>query len=156
MNCKCECEDTVYTPPNPCAPAPISTNKLKLYTLRCGTWMYSGEMSINTAPYPGMRIVWDNKPYSIEQATLVGSEPAIDKWEVMLITSPSYSANSPCMPNPCPPTTPPVLPPEEAPGGVYVEDCNNYHYYHNMPNTPRPVEMGLGCGPHYGCNGYPY
>ena len=155
MNCKCECEETVYTPPQPCPTQPqMTTCRLKLYTLRCGNWVYTGEMNTNTAPYPNMRILWDNRPYQVEQATLIGSEAicatgSVDKWEVMLIACPSYSThNGPCMPtSPCTQQQP-----QEEPGGIYVEDYN--HKPNN--NTPRPIEIGLGCGPQYSCNGYPY
>lgn len=133
----------------------MTTCRLKLYTLKCGNWVYTGEMNTNTAPYPNMRILWDNKPYQVEQAMLIGNEAIsaysnIDKWEVMLIACPSYNTqNGPCMPtNPCPQQQP-----KEAPGGIYIEDCNNDY---NKQYTPKPIEIGLGCGPQYSCNGYPY
>lgn len=150
---------SVYTP-NPCNTTPTcSTNELRLYVLRCGTWVYGGSMSTNSAPTRGMRILWEDKAYTVEQATLIGSEPMTDKWEVMLIAAgPSYSTGNPCMP--CqPPVQPPLPPPDTQPGGVYVDNpCGTSTSYYPgtlYPNTPRPVEVGLGCGPHYTCNGLP-
>lgn len=136
-------------------------NTMRLYTLRCGTWVYSGQMSINSTPQHGMRIIWEDKSYSIEQATLVGSEPGIDKWEVMLIQAGPQYMTGIQQGTPCMPCQPAVLPPIETPGGVYVENpsCSSNSYpppSPNYPYNPLPVEQGLGCGPHYTCNGYPH
>jgi len=160
MKCNCDCQTETVHVPDPCNVNTCTTaNEIRLYTLKCGTWSYSGQMSINSAPIRGMRILWEGKAYTIEQATLVGSETCIDKWEVMLIQAgPAYNIpGSNC--TPCG-NTPPTQPPLPPTGGVYIEDpCGGTTYTYptiNYPNTPLPVEMGLGCGPHYQCVGTPH
>ncbi|WOL31483.1 hypothetical protein [Microcoleus phage My-WqHQDG] len=151
MSCNCECNNckhttttttTIHTP-TPCATPQSTTHSVRLYTLRCGSWVYAGQMTMNSTPTRGMRLLWEGKAYTIEQSTLIDSEPNTDKWEVMLIQAgPGYTTANPCMPCP-PPTLPPLEP----------TPCTD----RNPPNhnTPRPVEMGLGCGPQYQCTGYP-
>jgi hypothetical protein len=166
-NCSnCNCEATTVHTPTTCHTSQPTTHSVRLYTLKCGSWVYAGQMPMNSAPTNGMRLLWGGKAYTIEQSTLTGSEPGTDKWEVMLIQAgPGYATtgcgnNAPhnqCMP--CPPST---LPPLEPTGGTnHNSPCTDPWY--NPPkepapwnhNTPRPVEMGLGCGPHYQCTGYP-
>lgn len=155
----CGSTTTIHTP-NPCHTAPSSypTHDVRLYTLRCGTWVYAGQMSLNSPPMVNTRIMWENKAYTITQATLVGTEPGKDKWEVMLVTAagPHYEGGSR---QPCTPCQPPVLPPLDPPGGIYVDNptCGQPVTYPitNHPYTPLPVEQGLGCGPQYTCTGYP-
>ena len=172
----CNCDKTVHTP-EPCNTQDNCrpSNTMRLFTLRCGTWVYSGQMSINSAPQRGMRIMWEDKSYTVEQATLlsgggcasalVGSEPGTDKWEVMLIQAePQYITGS----SHCTPCQTAVQPPLEAPGGVYIDNpaCSTTNYpAPSYPYNPLPVEQGLGCwhshlptggcGPHYTCTGYP-
>ena len=151
-NCNCECrEENIYTP-NPCNVERTSSNTLRLYTLRCGTWTYTGQMAMNNAPMKGMRLVWEGDAYNIEQSTLVGTEPGLDKWEVMLIKAgPAYYATQPCNSNPYPCPSPEPSPCSDNP---YPVLCNE-------PSPTQPcrgynVPLGLGCGPHYECNGIPH
>jgi hypothetical protein len=173
-NCKgaatqpCGSSTTIHTP-QPCQPAANShpMHELRLHTLRCGTWVYAGQMSVNSPPMINTRIMWDNKAYTITQATLTGTEPALhgtcraggkDKWEVMLMTAGAgYTADGGRQP--CTPCQPPVQPPIEPPGGIYINDPCTVHTLPypitHQPYTPLPVEQGLGCGPQYTCTGYP-
>lgn len=205
----CNCEPTTVHTPDPCSAETnqIATNMMRLFTLRCGTWVYSGQMSMNSPPQRGMRLVHDDKAYTVEQSTLVGSEPGVDKWEVMLIQAgPAYysvntqrhdthfggapqcsregqpcngnMATTPIPGNPCMPCHPATMPPLPPSGGIdhdspcvgwptiptqpgYPGHGGGSHNHGNngggthYPYTPMPIEMGLGCGPHYECNGLP-
>jgi hypothetical protein len=153
------CSSTPIHTPQQCQTAPSNhpTHELRLYTLRCGTWVYAGQMSLNSPPQVNTRIMWESKAYTITQATLVGTEPGRDKWEVMLIaagTAYTIDGNK----QPCTPCQPPVQPPLDPPPGIYVDNptCQPVTYpITHHPYTPLPVEQGLGCGPQYTCTGYP-
>ena len=192
MSCNCDCKATTVHTPTPCQAPQSTMHNVRLYTLKCGSWVYAGQMPMNSAPTRGMRLLWEGKAYTIEQSTLTGSEPNTDKWEVMLIQAPArhapwqkgpgYATTNECNnvpPNPCMPCPPSTLPPLElTPGTNHNSPCTDQWYspptLGNLPSepkeptpwnhnsavcavvhTPRPVEMGLGCGPHYECNGYP-
>ncbi len=184
MSCNCDCKPTtVHTPTSttplectPCQTPQSTTHSVRLYMLRCGSWVYAGQMPMNSAPTRGMRLLWEGKTYTIEQSTLTGSEPGTDKWEVMLIQAgPGYatiSSGNNALHNPCMSCPPATLPPlachdtcessagEPTAGTNHDSLCTDPWYTPPVPwnadhNTPRPVEMGLGCGPHYQCNGYP-
>lgn len=164
-NCKgpatqpCGSTTNIHTP-QPCHTSSSShaMHDIRLHTLRCGTWVYAGQMSLNSPPMVNTRIMWEGKAYTITQATLMGTEPGKDKWEVMLVTAagPNYTTDG--SNQPCTPCQPPVLPPLDPPGGIYVDNptCQPVTYpITHQPYTPLPVEQGLGCGPQYTCTGYP-
>ena len=166
LPCSCSGPQTYGTTTNIHTPEPCQAtasnhpmHELRLYSLRCGTWVYAGQMSVNSPPQVNTRSMWDSKAYTITQATLTGTEPGKDKWEVMLVTAGAGYTADDCR-QPCTPTPyhPPVLPPSDPAPGIYVDNqtCQPVTYpVTNYLYTPLPVEQSLGCGPQYSCRGYP-